>query len=197
MTPLEIRKLVTVMVAAYPTTKAQDDTVRIYERMLADLEYPVANAAVEQLLATSKWMPTVAEIRDRVMSLTAGEVRAGGEAWGSVLKAIAAMGRNRVPGVDFAFADPVVLEAVRAMGWVNLCDSDNATADRARFVELYDALAVKFRRWQLSEGLPAMQRYRALQAAQDQERLKAPSGDARPLGQLLQLLQAQASDGDA
>lgn len=194
MSPLEIKKLVAVLVAAYPTTKATAETVGIYERMLADLGYPSANAAVEQLLATSKWMPTVAEIRDRVVSLQTGEIRAGGEAWGSVLKAIARSGRNRTPGVDFHFADPVVLEAVRALGWVNLCDSENATADRARFVELYDALAIKHRRSQLSESLPAMQRFRALQAAQEQARLDAPCGDAQPLGQLLKLLPAPGGD---
>lgn len=191
MTELEAKKLIAVMVAAYPTTKVSDDSVRIYVRMLADLDYPAANAAVEQLLAISKWMPTVAEIRERVLSLSVGEVRAGGEAWGSVLRAIAGAGRNRKPGVDFAFADPVVGEAVKAFGWENLCDSENQVADRARFVELYDQLATKHRRAQLSEGLPAMQRFRALQAAQSARELE--SGEAKPLGQLLQLVPGGAS----
>lgn len=187
MTSLEIRKLVTVMVAAYPATKAQDDTVSVYERMLSDLDYPAANAAVEQLLATSKWMPTVAEIRDRVVSLTTGEVRAGGEAWGSVLKAVSRCGRYRTPGVDFEFSDPVTREAVAAFGWQNLCDSENAIADRARFVELYDQLAVKYRRLQLSEDLPAMQRFRALQAGRevDRDQRNLEGSPARSIGELI------------
>lgn len=183
MTKPEVAKLVAVLIAAYPAGKFSSETSQIYERMLADLGYPEANAAVEQLLATSKWMPTVGEIRERVLALTAGEVRAGGEAWGLVLKAIGRYGRNRTPGVDFELGDPVALETVKALGWANLCDSENQVADRARFVELYDLLAVKHRRAMLSEGLPAMQRFRALQAAREQVML--PAGGAATVGELL------------
>lgn len=183
MTEIETKKLIAVMVAAFPTTKINDDSVRIYARMLSDLEYVATNAAVEQLIATSKWMPTVAEIRERVVSLQTGEVRAGGEAWGSVLKAISRCGRNRTPGIDFEFADPVVHEAIKALGWVQLCDGDNVVSDRARFVELYDRLAIKHRRGQLSAELPAMQRFRALQATQVRE-----IGEAKSVGQLVSLV---------
>lgn len=195
MTELQIKKLVAVMVAAHPSSKVSEESIAVYARMLADLDYPAANAAVEQLLATSKWMPTVAEIRERVVSLHAGEVRAGGEAWGSVLKAIRGAGRYRIPGADFAFIDPVTAECVAAMSWVELCDSENPTADRARFIELYDQLATRHRRAQLSEGLPAMQRFRALQAASGgaPDRLSA-GGEARSFGQILKLV--PASDGD-
>jgi len=183
---LQIKKLVAVMVAAYPASKISEESVGVYTRMLADLEYPAANAAVEQLLATSKWLPTVAEIRERVVSLQDGEIRAGGEAWGSVLKAIRGAGRYRVPGKDFAFADQVTADAVAAMNWVELCDSENQVADRARFIELYDQLAQRHRRLQLSEGLPAMQRFRALQATREAERAKAlPAGEPQAIGALL------------
>jgi hypothetical protein len=195
---LQIKKLVAVMVAAYPSSKISEESVGVYTRMLADLDYPAANAAVEQLLATSKWMPTVAEIRDRIVSLVTGEIRAGGEAWGSVLKAIRGAGRYRIPGVDFAFFDPVTAECVSAMSWVELCDSENPTADRARFIELYDQLATRHRRAQLSEGLPAMQRFRALQAANDgakqPARISAGDGDARTFGQILKFVAPSGGD---
>lgn len=189
MSPLEIKKLVAVLVAAYPASKVTPESVGIYERMLADLDYPAANAAVEQLLATSKWLPTVAEIRERVASLAIGGVRAGGEGWGDVLKAIGRYGRNRVPGVDFEFADPVVLACVRAFGWRELCDSENPQADRARFVELYDKLASQRRTSELTAGLPATQRYRALSAVMRED---SRMTSARSIGELLQLPAAGA-----
>jgi len=107
-----------------------------------------------------------------------------------VLKAISRAGRNRTPGVDFDFRDPLVLEAVRALGWVQLCDSENQVADRARFVELYDALAAKSRRAAITENLPAVQRFRALQAAQEREPAALPpaGGEARTVGQVLRLV---------
>lgn len=189
MTKAEVTKLVAVMCAAFPAAKVTADTCAIYERMLADLDYPVANAAVEQLLAIQRFMPTVAEIRARCFALSLGEVKAGGEAWGVVVKAIGRYGRNRTPGVDFQFPDPVVGECVRALGWGALCDSEMQSADRARFIELYDTLAQRARNTQLGEGLPALQRFRALQAGQDQQRVASPANDnaPTPIGQLVKL----------
>jgi hypothetical protein len=181
MNTLEVKKLVAVLIAAFPAGKITDETVGVYERMLGDLDYPAANAAVERLLATSKWLPTVAEIREAALTLNTGEIRAGGEAWGEVITAIGRHGRNRLPGKDFQFGDPIVAECVAALKWRELCDSDNQVADRARFVELYDQLAARHRRSQLSESLPAMQRFRALQAQQQAKRLE----EAKPIGKLL------------
>ena len=191
MTKTEVMKLVAVLCAAYPSAKFTAETSSVYEHMLADLDGTTTTAAVEQLISSSRWLPTVAEIRERVLSLRSGEIRPGGDAWGSVRKAIARRGRHRVPGVDFEFSDPVVHEAVRALGWAELCDSENAVADRARFTELYDRLAVLRRRRQLTENLPAVKRYQLLQVASksnpplgtgprklfDLEHLKAQNGD--------------------
>lgn len=193
MTEIQAKKLVAVLVAAFPNSKLTDDTVGIYVRMLADLDYPAANAAVEKLLATSKWPPTVAEIREAAVSLHVGEVKSGGEAWGAVLRAIGRYGRNRTPGVDFELGDPVALETVRAMSWRELCDSENQVADRARFIELYDTLAGQSRRKQLSEGLPAMQRFRALQADQQRQLEAGDRGEqTQEVGKLIQLVAGAA-----
>ncbi len=174
MTSTEAKKIVAVLIAAFPDTKATLDTVAVYERMLADLDYPAANAAVERLIATSRYgMPRIAEIREAALTVDQGELRPGGDAWGEVLAAIGKYGYARQPGVDFQFDDPTTGAAVKAMNWRELCSSENPQADRARFIELYDKLAAARRRTQLSEHLPAMQRYRALQASREQVELSA------------------------
>lgn len=192
MTKTEVMKLVAVLCANFPSAKFTAETSSVYEHMLADLDAAVGNAAVEQLIASSRWLPTVAEIRERALSLQTGDVRPGGDAWGSVRRAIHARGRSRIPGRDFEFADPVVLEAVKALGWVELCDSENAPADRARFVELYDRLAVLHRRRQLTENLPAVKRYQLLHAASK----NIPLSGTGPQ-KLCDLLQLKAQNGDA
>lgn len=164
MTQAEAAKLVAVLLATFPQSRASTATSQVYERMLADLEYPAANAAVERLLATARFMPTIAEIRETALAITVGEQKPGGQAWGAVVKAIASEGVYRTPGRDFEFRDQVTAKCVASMGWENLCNSENQTADRARFIELYDKLAVHDRRRQLSESLPAMQRFRALES---------------------------------
>jgi hypothetical protein len=185
MTEGQVSKLVAVLAASYPAAKGDAGTVAAYQRMLGDLDYPAANAAVERLIATSKWLPTVAEIREATLALNVGEIRPGGEAWGDVPRAIRRYGYMRTPGQDFDFDDPAVAAAVKAMSWQELCSSENAVADRARFIELYDQLAARSRRLQLSEGLPAMQRFRALQAAQRQE---IEPGTAQSIGKLIKLV---------
>lgn len=186
MTELQGKKLVASLIAAYPTSKITDESAAVYARMLLDLDYEAASAAVARLVAVSKFPPSIAEIREATLTLNVGEQRPGGEAWGEVLKAIGRYGYMRTPGVDFQFSDPVIGECVAALKWRELCDSENQEADRARFIELYDKLAGQHRRKQLSEGLPAMQRFRALQAANEQKRLER-SGEPVALGKLLRI----------
>ncbi len=141
MTRSESAKLVACLLAAFPSTRATTATSEVYERMLADLDYLVANAAVERLLATSRFMPSISEIRGACLDLTHGTMRAGGEAWGDMLKAVSRWGSYRTPGADFQFQDPLVAKCVASMGWSNLCLSENQVADRSRFIALYDELA--------------------------------------------------------
>lgn len=189
MTESQAAKLVAVLIAAYqqPQAKLDQKSAAIYERMLMDLDYMAASAAVERLLATSKWPPSIAEIREATASLQLGEVAPGGEAWGKVLRAIGKYGRNRVPTAEFFGGDEVALDAVRALSWRELCDSENQAADRARFIELYDKLAEQTRRKQLSAALPAMQRFREIQAKERRELPAAAeqSGQAEGLVRML------------
>jgi hypothetical protein len=190
MTQAESAKLVAVLMAAFPSNRATSATSQIYERMLADLDYPEANAAVERLLATSRFMPTVAEIRETALAITVGEQKPGGEAWGSVLKAISEQGYMRTPGVDFHFTDPTTARCVAIMRWDKLCSSESEVADRARFTEMYDKLAVQDRRRQLSESLPAMQRFRAIEATRRAEletRTEGETSIANVFGKVLEL----------
>ncbi len=176
MTNSQAAKLVAVLIAAYRSRISPDDVDAMsaaYERQLGDLDYDVADVAVEQLIATLKFLPSIAEVREAYVALLAGEARPGGEAWGIVHRAIHSQGRYRIPGVDFDFGDPVALDVVRSMNWRELCDSQNPVADRARFVELYDKLAAQDRRRKSVESLPATRRFLELDAARSQHRLTA------------------------
>lgn len=187
MTPIEAAKITAVLLVAYPDKAIP---VELYERLLVDLDYATTNAAIERLLATSKWPPTIAEIRAAALALTVGEVRPGGDAWGDVLRL-----RSPRPEAEFERLDPVIARCLDRLGmlrhdtvlragaevrrWrVEL--GDNEAADRARFIELYDQLAAAHRSAQLSESLPAVRQLRAAQ-----QRQSLGDGQARALGQLV------------
>ena len=162
MSPMQAAKLVAILIAAYPNSRSAvrdiDATSALYERMLADLDVNVATAAVERILATSKFLPSIAEIREAALAVSVGGKRAGGEAWGDVIAAIGKFGQYRTP----EFADALVEKTVRAFGWREICQSENQQADRARFIELYDRLASSARTESIVAGLPSGERYKRL-----------------------------------
>ena len=168
MTPEQTQKLWTELSVMFPgqLTRLTEDQQRAmaagYRRFLADLDYPSACTAVEQLIATSEFLPTVAKIRAAVVELELGPQRSGGEAWSGVLREVGRTGVCRQP----TFEDPVTAQAVRGLGWQAICNSENQVADRARFIELYDQLAARVRRTEVTANLPATRRFAELKSAE-------------------------------
>jgi len=141
----ECARLVTVMLMAVPNHRVDPRSVPgmidAYADLLSDLTYEQCNAAIRVLLQTRTWLPSVADVRATALEIMRGPVRAGGEAWGGVHRAMSTEGAYRQPGVDFVLADPISARCVQALGWQALCLSENPIADRARFIDMYDQLA--------------------------------------------------------
>ncbi len=81
--PQTIVEILTVLAAAYPRFELTSATVRIYEQTLSDIPVDGLKAATLDLIAESKWFPTVAEIRERAFALMAeqDETPDGYSAW--------------------------------------------------------------------------------------------------------------------
>ena len=154
MTPAQASKLVAVLIASFPHARVTEATSSAYETMPADLDSSSASAAVKRLIASAKFLPTIAEIREATIQVTDGDRRHGGEAWGDVLRAVSRFGAYQTP----EFSDTVVARCVVALGWRELCSSENQVSDRARFVELYDKLAGEARKEQVIGALPGASR---------------------------------------
>jgi len=69
MTRQEALKLVAILEAAYPRQELRRDTVEIYARFLQDLDYKVAERAIQNHIRNEKWFPTIAEIREACVEL--------------------------------------------------------------------------------------------------------------------------------
>jgi hypothetical protein len=186
MTRQEAAKLITVMFAACPAQaskldeRRKVDMVDAYATLLEDVTYEAGNTALRVLLQTRTWMPSVADIRSTVREMQVGPVKTGAEAWGSVMRAMREKGFYRTPGIDFYFNDPVTARVVAALGWGELCSSENAVADRARFIDAYDVMTLQDRKEQLAPALSAARETReALTAGQAVNRvLKLYDGDS-------------------
>jgi hypothetical protein len=134
----DILPIIRQLFSAYPHAQAEDGTIVVYVRLLRDISPSDLQAVVDQAIAECKFLPTVAEIRERyhLLTRTLGQLSAS-EAWGLVVKAFRSSGRM-VAARDI-FEGPT-LRAVEIMGWRTLCDSEDQMADRAHFMKIYDQL---------------------------------------------------------
>lgn len=53
-----------MLIGAFPNAKTSEATSQVYETMLADLDAGLARRAVTRLIGTSKFLPTISEIRE-------------------------------------------------------------------------------------------------------------------------------------
>ena len=150
MTPEESGDIIHMLKATWTRKAMRDDTAEIYVMCLRDLDYQDAKAAVLDLIANSKWMPSIAEIRQATLALT-DDMPSAADAWGEVNEAF------HYPGVwgDPQWSDPIVGKVVAGMGgWKVLCVSENGMADRAHFLKAYriEAERVRYDRVRLPEA---------------------------------------------
>lgn len=142
-----------LLLARYPSTRswARDEialTIEQYALGLADVTPEVVMAAFEHV--GGEWWPALHRVREAVAQITAGQVgQTPADAWQQVLDAIRKVGAfggytnqieagmNARDGMPGAITDPLTQAVVSALGWNVLCLSENPTADRARFLEMY------------------------------------------------------------
>ena len=129
--------------AEYPDhmNKLSPEQVRnlrnLYTQALSDIDDDMLKAASLRHITESQWFPKVSELRRAATRLSLPAARDPMEAWGDVLKAIRVVGYYGAP----IFDDPLTDAVVRQMGWRDLCMSEDATADRARFLDAYSRQA--------------------------------------------------------
>jgi len=140
-----IKQIIGVLAAAFPNNKLSPETVGVYELALADIPADVLEQATLHVIARCKFFPSVSEIRDAANAIMVGmhNVPTAFEAWGEVCNVIARCGqyyRYQIGGTLPEYSHPLIERAVDVMGYRNLCESDNAVADRAHFFRVYEGL---------------------------------------------------------
>ena len=136
---MNIGPILKQLFAAFPNTQISDGTVAVYMRLLADIPPEALQVAVDQAIATCKFLPTVAELRDTLHGLSAIGQLSWGEAWEDVQTEMRRIGSYGVP----KFSSELTAAVVRSMGWKTLCASENPQTDRAQFRDMYNALAAR------------------------------------------------------
>ncbi len=126
--------------SAYPNAKMidSDEAMKMWYSMLSDLTYEQLSFAVQRHIATCRFAPTIAEIRELA---SVREEKDWSEAWGHVQDAIGRYGYYEPSKMlDYIKArDELAYKIVKSLGVRELCLSDNPTADRANFRMAYES----------------------------------------------------------
>ena len=141
MTKQDICALVALAASSNPTMQSKDPApiVAAWSLMLADLDPVVAKAAVIKVCRESDFFPSVARIVAAARELDPGaeKLPTAAEAWEEAMRLVRDFGPYRCP----VYSCEAVRRAVRAIGWRQLCMSENIEADRAHFLKLYESMS--------------------------------------------------------
>lgn len=132
MTESETAQCVALLKGAYPRQDVSEETARVYEMFLSDLPFAEGRAAVVEIVATSRFFPAIAEIREVVAETVSG-APALDEAWLEVQEAFRYVGADGRPG----FSHPAIVATVNAIGWRTMCLSTTPGIERAAFRDFY------------------------------------------------------------
>ena len=116
-----------------------EEAMDVWFALLHDLDYQILSKALQRYMLTNKFKPTVVELREIYADLVCPVISDWSEGWEKVSKAIGHYGMYRAEEAMESF-DEVTREAVKRLGFQNICLSENIVADRARFAEIYQAI---------------------------------------------------------
>lgn len=142
MTKAEFGKISMAIKTYYPNANMlpNEKAFELWFHQLEDLPYQLASAALDKWVALNKWPPTIADIREGASEIAKGPSKPWGEAWGEVLEAVSRYGYiGELEALDSL--DEVTRQTVRQIGFLNICMSENITADRANFRLIYEQLS--------------------------------------------------------
>lgn len=130
----EIVNLLGIAVANFPRLQEKDmkPTVVLWEKSLKDLSYEVAEKALLKVLSTSKFFPTVSEIRQAASDLTQPRTMDAIEAWGLIGQAIRKFGSYREADA-MAWLPEDVAQMAQQFTWREICLNENPDTLRAQF----------------------------------------------------------------
>jgi len=134
-----------VMAHAYPRYELSADSVKLYAKLLADIPGDMLEASAHQLMAESKFFPSVAEWREMAHKLMTGahNIPTAYEAWEDAMNQVRLCGEYYLYQINARYPEyshPLVEKAVKVIGYRHLLESENIVADRAHFFKIYESL---------------------------------------------------------
>lgn len=140
----ETKKTLAVLAVAYPSLADDKAAARVnlWAALFADEPYQLVYTAAQHYIVTDTkgFPPTIGKLKEICHTLTDAGHNDWSDGWGQVRKAI-----SRYGVWDTAAAmeslDETTAEAVRRIGWEDICSSQNIETTRAQFRQTFELIA--------------------------------------------------------
>lgn len=142
--------LLALATANFPSYQERNmkPTAVLWEKALSDIPYEVAEKALLKVLSTSKFFPTISDIREAAAEITQPRSRDWSEAWGLILKAIRKYGFYREKeALESLPAD--VREMAERFTWRELCLNEEPDILRAQFRMAWETQTKRTKEWNM------------------------------------------------
>lgn len=138
----EFRVLAMALQTYYPREQLlpNQQAMELWYRELCDIPYPVAEMALRKWVATNKWPPTIADIREITAGIVNGDPLTWGESWERALRAVKKYGSYN-QGAALDSLDPLTRKCVESIGYMDLCMSENIMVERAHYQRLFEVFS--------------------------------------------------------
>lgn len=129
----EFQKIADAIKTYYPRENPfpNMEAMQLWYEEFKELSYEDVVKGLRRHVNTSKWCPTIAELKEAIVTNTAGE-KDWGAAWNECMDAIHKYGMYQEAEALKSMA-PTTRIIVERVGYKELCRSENQTADRANF----------------------------------------------------------------
>lgn len=138
----QIVKLLGEYKTAFPHSKVEPASLIVYAKCLKGLSMAELEGALLNILATSKFFPSVAEILEQAKAIretASGKLQqTGADAWEEVMS----LAKDKGPYQAWEYSSPEVEQAVKQFGRVELCtlEMNNVNTARAQFMKIYNGI---------------------------------------------------------
>lgn len=132
-----------VLIAA--TGRAMNEkTVDVYYEMLSDIPFDVLKAACKRAVQqqADSWLPSVGVIRSLAVELVYGVIPVWSDEWDRVRKLVRKFDISRKTEA-YSHMPALTQQAVTAVGWSSICDSETISMHAAQFRTAYESLAAR------------------------------------------------------
>lgn len=139
MTVSEAARLIAVAAAAFPRHGYEnlEQLAHTWALIMPDIGYEQGQAALIKVLRKCKFFPTPSEVLAAAATLSSNDIPSVEAAW---LEVSRQLDIYRTP----TWSHPAIAEAVRVLGFRNLCASENPAASHAQFERRYTAIAARY-----------------------------------------------------